>query len=295
MREFIDLCLTPPALLFTILMVPVGLYWALSVLGAAVDHVSDVGNAADGVHGPDWHAPDAHGGDFHGDAHGEVHGDAHGHHHGPGDFHGRPGSGDLAQGHHASWGGISFGEVPKVLSLSLLVFFGWTSSLAALYFYPPLAEMANRALWIGAAFSAVAFALAFGATALAVRPINKLLTAGAGPTRSDLVGKLCTIRTQRVDASFGQAEVDHASSVVQVRDPQGRGFRYGQRAVIFDYDSDKEVFYIAPFDQETLKLELPAGNPARTSEPPPASSPVVLPSSAPSSPKSPAARRGEPA
>lgn len=287
MREFIDLCFTPPALLFTILMVPVGLYWALSFFGSAVDHFSHAGHAADGLHGPDWHAPDAHGGDFHGDAHG--------HHHGPGDIHGGHGSGDLAQGHHASWGGISFGEVPKVLSLSLLVFFGWTSSLAALYFYPPLAEMANRALWIGAAFSAVAFALAFGATALAVRPINKLLTAGAGPTRGDLVGKLCTIRTQRVDASFGQAEVDHASSVVQVRDPQGRGFRYGQRAVIFDYDSDKEVFYIAPFDQETLKLELPAGNPARTSEPPPASPPVVLPSSAPSSPKSPAARRGEPA
>lgn len=242
MREFIDLCFTPPAWIFTLLMIPVSLYWLLSIFGSVADHFSHAGHAADALHGADASAGDLHHpGDLH---HGDGHG-GHGHH----------GDGDLAHGHgHATWGGISFGEVPKVLSVSLLVFFGWSASITSLWFYPPLAEIASRAIWIGAGLSALAFAFAFGATALAVRPINKLLTAGAGPTRSDLVGKLCTVKTQRVDTSFGQAEVDHASSVVQVRDPAGRGFRYGQRALIYDYDSDQEVFLIAPFDHESPAL-----------------------------------------
>ncbi len=73
------------------------------------------------------------------------------------------GDGHLAHGeaYAASWGGLSFGEVPKVLSLSMLVFFGWSSSLLGLYLYPPLADIASRAMWIGAGLSAIAFAPGF--------------------------------------------------------------------------------------------------------------------------------------
>jgi hypothetical protein len=238
LRDFIELCLTPPAWIFTILMVPVSLYWLVSILGS-------FGHGHDGHGG--GHGHDGHGGHGHDAAHGDGHGDSHG----DGDGHGHS-DGNLAPGDvQASWGGLAYGEVPRIFSLSLLVFFGWTSSLAALYLYPPLAEIASRAMWIGAGVSAFFFALAFAAAALAVRPVHKLLVAGSGPRRSDLIGKLCTVRTQRVDAAFGQAEVDHASSLVQVRDLSGHGMRYGQRALIFDYDAEQEVFLIAPFDPES--------------------------------------------
>lgn len=280
MREFIELCLTPPAWIFTVLMIPVSLYWLLSMFGSVADHFGQAGHAADGLHG---HGELGHADLGHADVgHGDLHhaGDGHGHGgHGHGDGH-------LAHGeaYASSWGGLSFGEVPKVLSLSMLVFFGWSASLLGLYFYPPLADIARSALWIGAGISAVAFALAFAATALAVRPINKLLTAGAGPTRSDLIGKLCTVRTQRVDAKFGQAEVDHASSLVQVRELFGRDFRYGQRALIYDYDSEKEIFLIAPFDPDTLTVDIPG----RAPTPPAAAASESRASTTPS-----AARRGE--
>lgn len=250
MREFIELCFTPPAWIFTLLMIPVSFYWLLSFFGFALGHFFDsAAHAADAALPGDL----THGGFGHGDlGHGDLGGDA------------SHGGGDIA--HHAPWGGLSFGEVPRVLSFSLLIFFGWSASLLALFFYPPLEELAAKALWIGAAFSALAFAVAFGATALAVRPINKLMLAGSGPTRGDLVGKLCTVKTQRVDAGFGQAEVDRASSLVQVRDPSGRGFKYGQRAVIYDYDSEREVFLIAPFDEKDLHIVLPAHNDAKAAQ-----------------------------
>lgn len=261
MTEFFELCLTPPAFIFTILMVPVALYWLLSVFGSVTHHFShgEIGHGVDGHHGGGGHHADAghHGHDGH---HGSA---AHS-------------DGGLAPGDvQATWGGLAYGEVPRVLSLSLLIFFGWSSSLAALWLYPPLAEIAERALWIGAGLSAVFFAFAFGAAALAVRPINKLLMAGAGPRRNDLVGKLCTVRTQRVDETFGQAEVDHASSLVQVRELFGRSFRYGQRALIYDYDEDREVFLIAPFDPVTGNIDLPG----RQSSAPTPAAPESLPAS----------------
>jgi hypothetical protein len=249
-REFLELCLTPPAWIFTFMMIPVSLYWLFSLFGSVLDHWGHAGHAADGLHG--------HGDVGHGDLHhaGDGHGHADGHGHDPAHGHG---DGNLAHGeaYVSTWGGLSFGEVPKVLSLSLLVFIGWSASLLGLWLYPPLADLTRSALWIGAVTSAVAFALAFGATALAVRPINKLLVAGAGPRRSDLVGKLCTVRTQRVDDGFGQAEVDHASSLVQVRELFGRSFKYGQRALIYDYDEEREVFLIAPFDPVSGKIDIP--------------------------------------
>jgi hypothetical protein len=236
LTEFIELCLTPPAFIFTILMVPVAFYWLLSIFGSFLHHGADV------HHGGGHHADAAHGHDGHDGHHGSA---AHS-------------DGDLAPGDgQATWGGLGYGEVPRVLSLSLLIFFGWSSSLAALWLYPPLAGIAERALWIGAGLSALFFAFAFGAAALAVRPINKLLVAGAGPRRNDLVGKLCTVRTQRVDDGFGQAEVDHASSLVQVRELFGRSFKYGQRALIYDYDEEREVFLIAPFDPVSGKIDIP--------------------------------------
>jgi len=255
LREFFDLCFTPPAWIFTLLMIPVAFYWLLSFFGFALGHFFDsAAHAADAAIPGDL----THGGLGHGDiGHGDL---SHG------------GHGDIA--HHAPWGGLSFGEVPRVLSFSMLIFFGWSASLLALWFYPPLAPMASKAMWIGAAFSGLAFAVAFGATALAVRPINKLMLAGMGPMRSDLVGKLCTVKTQRVDATFGQAEVDRASSLVPVRDPAARGFKYGQRAVIYDYDSEREVFLIAPFDEKSLHIELPARETSAAAQktPPPAAS-----------------------
>lgn len=230
MREFLELCLTPPAWIFTWLMIPVSLYWLVSVFGSLASHAGD-GHIGDGGHG---HAGDGHAGGHDGHA---------------GDGHQGHSDGGLAPGDvQAAWGGLAYGEVPRILSLSLLIFFGWTSSLAALWLYPPLAGIARGATFIGAGLSALFFAAAFAAASLAVRPIHKLLVAGAGPRRSDLIGKLCTVRTQRVDAAFGQAEVDHASSLVQVRDLSGRGLKYGDRAIVFDYDGDQEVFLIAPFD-----------------------------------------------
>ncbi|MFJ6772737.1 hypothetical protein ACIQOV_17535, partial [Kitasatospora sp. NPDC091257] len=71
-------------------------------------------------------------------------------------------------------------------------------------------------------------------------------------TRGDFVGRVCVIRTGRVTADFGQAEVtaeDGSTATVQVRTATPEpALTAGRTALIFDYDAEGEHFLVAPFD-----------------------------------------------
>jgi len=57
------------------------------------------------------------------------------------------------------------------------------------------------------------------------------------------------IRTGTVTGEFGQAEVtaqDGSSAIVQVRQTGEHALTHGNRALIFDYDTDGEFFWVAP-------------------------------------------------
>lgn len=65
----------------------------------------------------------------------------------------------------------------------------------------------------------------------------------------ELVGSVCTVTTERVSGEFGQAEVRDAegsSLIVQVRCTKENDLTSGDRALIFDLDTDSGVFTISP-------------------------------------------------
>jgi membrane protein implicated in regulation of membrane protease activity len=240
MNQILDAATSLPTLIFTLLFIPVGLFWALKIFGVFGEHAD--GGGGD-LHAGDVHV-DGHGGDAHGgDAHG---GDGHG-----GDGHG----GDGHDGHHHGgfFGALGFGELPLTITGTAVVSFGWIISFLSVLIYPPIEELAGKALWLGAAFGLVAFAAAVGLTAMLIRPIRSLTSGGTGARRDSLVGHVAIVKTARVDANFGQAEID--GSLVQVRDPEaadgqpGVGLKLGQQALIFDYDSDREIFLVTTIDR----------------------------------------------
>ncbi|MEM6793092.1 MAG: hypothetical protein AAF725_03880 [Acidobacteriota bacterium] len=145
---------------------------------------------------------------------------------------------------------LSFGDVPRSITWSLAVLIGWSLSLLGVYFVPGFETFAARGAWAGLGLAGLSLALAMPLTLVAIQPLRKALEAGRGPERSDLLGQMCTVTTQRVDDRFGQAELEDGSSLIQVRDRLGRDLARGQRAVIFDYDPKAEVFFIAPVDLE---------------------------------------------
>jgi hypothetical protein len=148
---------------------------------------------------------------------------------------------------------VMFGLVAAV-AISLFVAFAWFAGLAGtVLLHRTDQEGTLPATGVLAAAVLVSALL----TRLLMRPLRRMLTEEQVPTRRDFVGRMCVIRTGRVDLAFGQAEVravDGSAAVIQVRQQRNRedeaALKAGNTALIFDYDADGEFFWVMPYDAE---------------------------------------------
>lgn len=143
-----------------------------------------------------------------------------------------------------------FGDIPRSITWSLIVVFGWAASYALNAFFPQVREIATRGLVLALVVGGFSLVLGVAATALAIQPLRRLAEANAGPVRQELVGRVCTVKTRSVDERFGQAEVDDGSMLVQVRAEEPNTFTSGGKALISGYDREREVFLIAPYEEK---------------------------------------------
>lgn len=137
---------------------------------------------------------------------------------------------------------VGLGGVPASVVLSLLIAFAWFAALAG----GELLGAIPAALVLAAAIVA-----AWVLTRLAVLLLKRLMPTGAEPSRADFVGLTCVVRTGRVTATFGQAEVhspDGSSAIVQVRQAGDDELRAGTTALLYDFDPDGEFFWVVPTD-----------------------------------------------
>jgi hypothetical protein len=145
--------------------------------------------------------------------------------------------------------GLGLGGVPVTVTLSVLIVVAWFVSLvgAIVLVNLDLGTFVDVLLGLGVLFVALVAGL-FVARLVAL-PMRKLYVSGPEASRSDFVGRECVIRTGRVSADFGQAEVtaaDGSSAIIQVRQTGEHELSNGRRALIFDYDNDGEFFWVAP-------------------------------------------------
>ncbi|MFD6973691.1 hypothetical protein [Streptomyces sp. NPDC059979] len=148
-------------------------------------------------------------------------------------------------------GVLGIGGVPLTLSVSLLIALAWFTNLSG-------SVLLARTGWPGTWVHFLETILLFGSlilswrvTRLLVRPLAKLFPDEPGPSLLDFVGLTCVIRTGRVDADFGQAEVtaeDGSTAVVQVRQHGSDPLMLGSTALLYAYDDAGEFFWVAPFD-----------------------------------------------
>ncbi len=80
-------------------------------------------------------------------------------------------------------------------------------------------------------------------TSLAARPLAPIFTHKTAPSRKDLVGKTCTVRTGVVNRRFGEALLEDggAGLVIRVRS-DGRELRRGEQALVVDWEEEREAF-----------------------------------------------------
>lgn len=241
--QLFDAAFRLPTAVFTWMMIPVALYWIVSFAGFGsfdLDHLDALDGAVDGA--------------LDGAGEGLVEGAGEGLAEGAGE-----GAGEmLAPQVDAkptfleTWG---FGDVPRSFSWSLVLGFTWLFSLLGSLYVPGFDALATDGLAAGGLLAlglgGASLGLGIVATSIALRPVKHAMHAGVGTLRRELVGRTCTIRTSRVDAAFGQAEVDDGSMIIDVRSREPAvEMPYGTRALIYDYDGDRGVFLVSPLDRE---------------------------------------------
>jgi hypothetical protein len=146
-------------------------------------------------------------------------------------------------------GSLGFGGVPLTIVLTLVIVVGWFLSLVGTVALQGMAT--GLRIGLGIVVLLVALVLALLVTRLLVTPLRRVFHSGPGASRSDFVGRTCVIRTGTVALDFGQAEVraaDGSTAVVQVRQTGQDDLRAGHTALIYDYDTDGEFFWVAPVE-----------------------------------------------
>jgi hypothetical protein len=153
---------------------------------------------------------------------------------------------------------LGLGGVPLMVALSMWITLSWLLAMIGTIALGELAVGGVVGLLVGIAVLVVAVLGGLLVTRLVVVPIRRAIPRAVEPTRSDFVGRICVIRTGSVSETFGQAEItsdDGSSAIIQVRRPAEMGaggpLRAGSEALIFDYDPDKEIFWVdvAPSSQ----------------------------------------------
>lgn len=236
-----------PTAAFTVLLGVVLVYWLFVIIGAA--HLDLLGDgAADGMmDGMDvGHADIGHvhveGGDL--DAGHADGGDA------DGDGDGGDGDGDEQGGAHGLLASLKLRAVPATVVLSVIILSSWLFSIAGVHaagaWLPPggIQTAAHFLLLV------LAPMLALPVTSIVVRPLVKVFAPHAAVTRTDLVGKVCTVRTGTVTDRFGEGLLDDggAGVVVRIRVDSGETVKRGDQVVIVDYDEAKQEFTVAPME-----------------------------------------------
>jgi hypothetical protein len=147
---------------------------------------------------------------------------------------------------------LGFGGVPATVAASLTIAFSWFASLVVTVMLDGL----DPTIVVVGGIVGLVIAVVVGllVTRLILIPLRKVLPDAPVASRHDFVGLVCVVRTQRVDATFGQAEVtsaDGSSAIVQVRQAGDDALSAGRTAVIYDYDTAGEFFWISPVDLST--------------------------------------------
>ncbi|NOQ34319.1 MAG: ubiquinone biosynthesis protein [Methylococcaceae bacterium] len=147
---------------------------------------------------------------------------------------------------------FGFAGVPITLSLSILFFFAWTLALLASTWLLPLLNLTGQAVLFiaGCIVLIVSFIIAVIFTGKITRPLSKLFVTHEAKSNASLVSKTCVISSLKVNETFGQAKLEDggAGLIISVRADTPNRLKKGDTALIYEYDSDKNLYFILKED-----------------------------------------------
>jgi hypothetical protein len=146
---------------------------------------------------------------------------------------------------------LGLSGVPAGLALSLVVLLGWLATAIGARGIAALALPAGPLLTLlQVLLLGLSTVLAVILTGLFLRPLQRLLHTPNGHRGTELIGKVCTIKTLRVDEKFGQAEYADrgAGLLIQVRARPEYALGKGARALIIAQDIRDRTYQVIPYE-----------------------------------------------
>jgi len=139
---------------------------------------------------------------------------------------------------------LNFGQVPTMVVLSALALSMWVISMIANF---GLNKAGIPLLSVGIFLANVLVSAVVAKVATApLKPLFRSLNQNYD-THEPIVGRECVVRSGKVTADSGQAEVERegASFLINIRVAEGREpLAKGDRALVVDYDAEKDFYLI---------------------------------------------------
>ena len=142
---------------------------------------------------------------------------------------------------------LNMDKVPVIITVSAVTIKMWLMGYYLHHYMPGTFNEGVIGNFIGPLIFAVTFVIASFLTAFTTKPLAPVFADYTTKGQEHLVGMECTIKSSKVTTTFGEAElkVDDSFIQISVRDSDNETFQKGDKAVIFDFDKEKNIYHIA--------------------------------------------------
>jgi len=137
-------------------------------------------------------------------------------------------------------------SIPVTIVAGVATIFAWLTSFVADRFLP-------NSLLIDSGIFVAAGAIGLAVSAIAVRPLRGFFQTQQGPHRMTMVGKICEVRSLRVDDHAGTADI--GGVIAEVRCFRDNSLTVGSKAIVYDYDPNEGIYSIGPLDPTVVEVD----------------------------------------
>lgn len=158
---------------------------------------------------------------------------------------------------------LGFGVVPATVSITVILFWSWVLSMLG---SAVLGPVLGGWMPVGAAWAIVglfAFMLSLAFSIVSVKPLKPIFTMTLAPRRRQLLGKVASVSSGRVDATFGQATMEDggAGLILPVFCAKANELKKGDRVLLLEFNEETQAYEVEPVDwlvpEELKQLDNP--------------------------------------
>lgn len=133
--------------------------------------------------------------------------------------------------------------IPLTVVLTLIDIYALALTYLARKYLMPLFDGILSATAIGLIVALFAIIIALPIAAISSKPLRRFFYTHEAISKNELVGTICTVTTQTVTDTFGQATTDDGM-ILTVRAPTPNDIGKGTRVALIEYNNDPDTYSV---------------------------------------------------